>query len=157
MKAKEANANKKKPSAPPKTAQKTKTPFQLYVDSKKPGCDHATLREEYTNMPVDQKYGWIVAAVRLAPENIEKMLNKDEQKIFKGQINNPPTAYTLFVKDMYDKIKSKTDKKSEIFTHIAQLWKQLDAGKKKKYMESAAAVRQFERFYLISVEMVQIS
>lgn len=134
------NKNKNKASTPPPT--KIKTPFQLYAESQKSESDHANLRQEYNNMSVDQKYDWIVKAVRQAPESITKILNKEEQRIFKGQINSAPTAYTLYVKDMYDKIKAKTDKKPEIFSQIAQLWKQLDANKKKKYADAAAAVRQ---------------
>lgn len=145
-KAKQENANKNKATAPPKTANKLKTPFMLFVESKQPGCDHSTLREEYTSMSVDKKYEWIRAAVRLAPENTEKLLNKEEQRIFKGQINTPPTAYTLFVKETFSKFQNKNDKNSEIISHIAQLWKQLDASKKEKYVESAAAVRQIKHY-----------
>lgn len=145
LKARELNSNKgknkNKAAAAPKTSAKSKTPFQLYAESQKSDGDHANLREEYNNMSVDQKYDWIVKAVRQAPESITKILNKEEQRIFKGQINSAPTAYTLYVKDMYDKIKSKTDKQSEVFSQIAQLWKQLDANKKKKYADAAAAVR----------------
>lgn len=142
LKAKQINANKgkNKAAAAPKPSTKTKTPFQLYAESQKSGSDHTSLREEYNNMSVDQKYDWIVKAVRLAPESITKILNKEEQRIFKGQINSPPTAYSIFVKETYEKIKSQSDKPSEVFSQIAQLWKQLDANKKKKYMEAAAEV-----------------
>lgn len=143
LKAKQLNSNKNKGGAPSKTANKIKTPFSLFAESKAPGSNHGKLREEYTNMPVDQKYEWIMAAVRLAGANIPKILNKEEQRIYKGQISISPTAYTLFVKDMYDKIKIKAEKKSDIFGQIAQLWKQLDAKKKKKYVDRAAEVSRF--------------
>lgn len=145
LKAKQLNSNKSKnkTAAASKSSGKTKTPFQLYAESQKSGSDHTSLREEYNNMSVDQKYDWIVKAARQAPENITKILNKEEQRILKGQINSAPTAYALFVKDVYDKIKSKSDKHSEVFSQIAQLWKQLDANKKKKYTDAATAVSPF--------------
>lgn len=146
LKAKQLSSNKNKAATAQKPANKSKTPFALYVESHNSECDHAKLRGEYTNMSVDQKYEWIVKAVRLAPENIAKILNKDEQRIFKGQIKSPPTAYSLYVKEMYDKIKLKTDKHSEVFSQIAQLWKKLDPNKKKKYIETAAAVSQCVKF-----------
>lgn len=147
LKAKELNSNKNKnknkTAATSKPTNKIKTPFALYAESQKSESDHINLREEYTHMSVDLKYDWILKAVRQAPESIAKILNKEEQRIFKGQINSTPTAYTLFVKDMYEKIKLKTDNKptAAIFSEIAQLWKQLDANKKKKYVETAASVR----------------
>lgn len=143
LKAKQLNSkkNKNKAAAAPSSSTKTRTPFQLYADSQKSGSDHTSLREEYNNMSVDQKYDWIVKAVKQAPESITKILNKEEQRIFKGQINSVPTAYTLFVKDNYDKIKAKAEKQSDVFSQIAQLWKQLDANKKQKYTDAAAAVR----------------
>lgn len=150
LKAKELNSNKNKTktksAATSKSTNKIKTPFALYAESQKSESDHINLREEYTNMSVDQKYDWIVKAVRQAPECIAKILNKEEQRIFKGKINSPPNPYTLFVKDVYEKIKLKTDKHSDVFSQIAQLWKQLDEKKRKKYSEAAAAVRK--RLYL---------
>lgn len=146
LKAKELNSNKgksKNKAAATSKPIKIKTPFALYAESQKSESDHINLREEYNNMSVDQKYEWIVKAVRQAPESIAKILNKEEQRIFKGQINSPPTAYTLYVKEMYENLKTKmkTDKTPEIFSQIAILWKQLDANKKKKYSDAAAAVR----------------
>lgn len=159
IKAKQLNLNKNKnnnkATAAPKSSSKTKTPFQLYAESQKSESDHSNLREVYNSMSVDQKYDWIVKAVRQAPENITKILNKEEQRILKGQVHSAPTAYALFVKDMYEKIKHKTDKKPEIFSQIAQLWKQLDANKKKKYTDAAAAVRPFYNFKF-DVSMVKV-
>lgn len=148
LKAKQLNStkskNNNKAAAAPKAASKLKTPFQLYAE--KSESDHFHAREEYNSMSVDQKYDWIVKAVRQAPENMTKILNKEEQRILKGQVHSAPTAYALYVKDMYEKIRLKTDKKPEIFSEIARLWKQLDANKKKKYNDAAAAVRHFITF-----------
>lgn len=149
LKAKQQNVNSKKTATTTtKPTNKVKTPFMLYFESQHGVSDHSKLREEYANMSIDQKYEWVVKAVRLAPESIAKMLNKEEQRIFKGQIKPSPTAYSLFVKDMYDKINLKTNKKTEIFSQIAQLWKKLDANKKTKYTETAAAVSHYRNLTL---------
>lgn len=126
------------------TQSNLKTPFALYVGSQTLESDCMKLRLEYDQMSIDEKYEWIEKAVRLAPECIKKILTKEEQRIHNGQITQPVTAYNLFVKDMYERIKLKTDKHSEVFSKIAQSWRILGANKKKKYMNAAAAVSQFD-------------
>lgn len=151
QKAKQQNStgNKKAAAAASaKSTNKVKTPFMLFAESQKPETDHAKLREKYNRMTVDDKYEWIVKAVRQVPESMTKILNKEEQRIFKGQMKPAPSAYSLYVKEMYDKIALKTDKKTEVFSQIAQLWKNLDPNKKKKYMDAATAVSSPEYFII---------
>lgn len=125
----------------------TKTPFMLYVDSQKSGRNYNELREDYVNLSMDQQYEWIVKAVELAPDSIEECLTKDELRIYRGQLKQTSSAYNLFVKDMFDKIKHKTNSTPGIFTEIGRLWKELDANKKAKYVETAAKVSWLERLF----------
>lgn len=69
------------------------------------------------------------------------ILKKDEIKILNGQVKPTPGAYNLFVKQMYNKLKEKYDKK-EIFTELAQRWKSLDPHKKQVYVDAAALLKE---------------
>lgn len=115
-----------------------KTPFMLYVDSQNSGGNYNEVREDYANLSIDQQYEWIVKAAELAPDKIEECLTKDELRIYRGQMKQTSSAYNLFVKDMFDKIKQKTNNTAGIFTEIGRLWKELDANKKARYTETAA-------------------
>lgn len=119
-----------------------KTPFMLYVDSQHSERNYNELREDYANLSADQQYEWILKAAELAPDSIEECLTKDELRIYRGQLKQTSSAYNLFVKDMFDKIKHKTNNTPGIFTEIGRLWKELDANKRAKYEETAAEVSQ---------------
>lgn len=135
-----------------------KTPFMLYVNSQNSGKNYNELREYYANLSIDEQYEWIVKAAELAPDSIEECLSKDELRIYRGQLKQTSSAYNLFVKDMFDKIKQKANNKLEIFRDIGRLWKELDANKKAKYLETAAQVSQLERLcFDISFLFSQIS
>lgn len=74
---------------------------------------------------------------------MSKILNKEEQRIFKGQIKPTPSAYSLYVKDSYNKIKVILDEQQDsknVFSEIALRWKSLDPKKKKSFMNAAAIV-----------------
>lgn len=115
-----------------------KTPFMLYVDRQNSEKDFSELRKEYANLSLDQQYELIVEAVKLAPESVELILSKDEQRIYKGQIKQTSNAYNLYVKDMWDDVEANTP--AERFSQIALLWKKLDKRTKKKYTDAAAEV-----------------
>lgn len=121
----------------------------LYIDSQESERNYSELQAEYANLSIDQQYEWIVKAVELAPDSIEKCLNKEEQRIYKGQMKQTSNAYNLYVKDMYDKIKQRTNNSVEIFSKIAHLWKTLDESKRNKYIEAAALVSQLETAALV--------
>ncbi|XP_031617332.1 nucleolar transcription factor 1-B-like isoform X2 [Contarinia nasturtii] len=128
---------------------KAKTPFMLYAESKKSEeIDYSTLRESYTNMALDEKYKWVIKAVSEAQdgsENVSKILNKEEQRIFKGQIKSTPSAYSLYVKETYNKIKGRMEEPQDsknIFTEIALQWKSLDPKKKKIYTNAAILLKE---------------
>lgn len=67
-------------------------------------------------------------------------LNKEEQRIFKGQMKASPTAYSLYVKEMHAQLRDKYDN-AKIFREIANRWKLLDQKKKKHYTDAAEIVR----------------
>lgn len=46
---------------------KAKTPFQLYAEHHQIDGDHSQLRDQYTNLSIDEKYKWVIKAVSLAP------------------------------------------------------------------------------------------
>lgn len=73
-------------------------------------------------------------------EHITKILNKEEQRIFKGQLKQSPSAYSLFVKDVYAKFKEKYGAK-DIFVEIAHRWKSLDTEERQPYINQAIMVR----------------
>lgn len=85
--------------------------------------------------------------MELSPENIEEYLTKDELRIYRGQMKPTSSAYNLFVKDMFDKIKHKTNNTPIIFAEIGRLWKELDANKKAKYTETAAQVSEYRSYF----------
>lgn len=128
------------------TVAKAKTPFMLYVDSQQSGREYRVLRTEYAHLSNDQKYEWIAKALELAPESGAEILNREEQRILKGQSQKLPNAYNLFVKENYDKMKLEinSSKHTDVFSKLAKLWKTMGANKKKIYTEKAKAVRQFE-------------
>lgn len=48
---------------------KAKTPFMLYAESKKlEESDHGKLRQEYSNLSLDEKYKWVIKAVSEAQD-----------------------------------------------------------------------------------------
>lgn len=122
------------------TPTKAKTPFMLYVDSQETKRKYKELREEYAKMSLDQKYEWIRKAVELAPDNVEEILNKEEERIHKGHMKPTPSAYQLYVKETYNEFKQEINHPSEIFSEISQHWKKLDESEKEKYIEAAAVV-----------------
>lgn len=67
-------------------------------------------------------------------------MNKEEQRIYKGQLKTTPSAYSLFVKELYSQIKDECHESKNVFTEVALRWKKLDAKKKKIYMDAAAIV-----------------
>lgn len=80
-------------------------------------------------------------------DDITKILNKEEQRIFKGQAKLTPTAYSLYVKDVFSKTKQKmVDNQDDIkgstsvFAQVALQWKSLDPKKKKIFNDAAALV-----------------
>lgn len=102
--------------------------------------DLQKVRESYTKLPIDEKYKYIVRAVSLAPDvNQTTLLNKEEQRIFKGQVKTTPTAYSLFVKEMFPKVKASCGSVNA-FTECAKIWKTLDEKKRKMYKEASLIV-----------------
>lgn len=73
-------------------------------------------------------------------EDVTKILNKEEQRIFKGLTKMTPSAYSLYVKDMFRKINANHDPPKTVFTQIALNWKKLDPKKRKTYVDAAALV-----------------
>lgn len=115
----------------------------LYIDSQRPERNYNEMRDEYANMSIDQKYDWIKKAVELAPDDVKKVLTPKEERIYKGGLKPTETAYQLYLKDTYDKLKQTINNPPEIFSEIGQRWKKLDESKKQKYVEAAAAVSHF--------------
>lgn len=72
---------------------------------------------------------------------LTQILNKDEINLFNGRAKQTPAAYNLFVKDTYNKLKDKYEKK-DLFTEVAQRWKSLDPNKKKTYLDAAAILKE---------------
>lgn len=134
------------PESQSSSAAEPKTPFMLYVDSQNSGKNYKELQEEYATLSVDEQYEWIVKAVELAPESIAENLTKDEQRIYRGQMKPTSSAYNLFVKDMFEKIKHTTTNTSAIFAEIGRLWKDLDPYKRGVYAENAAEVSRYSDF-----------
>lgn len=66
-------------------------------------------------------------------------------RIFKGQVKHSPTGYSLFVKDIHNKLRGKYGAK-EIFVEIAQRWKAMDPKKKQTYIDKAAIVSYFKYY-----------
>lgn len=56
------------------------------------------------------------------------------------------TAYSIFVKDMYAKVKETHEEGVNVFTEIAQKWKNLSANEKEKYRKACAKVSQGHRY-----------
>lgn len=81
-------------------------------------------------------------------ESISKILNKDEQRIFKGQVRQTPSAYGLFIKDMYPKLRDKVDS-HKVMKECAMRWKTLEDKKKQKYVDAAGIVC---RFFLLNCD-----
>lgn len=122
---------------------KLKTPFMLYIDDAKlenEDVDTSKLREKYAHLSLDEKYKYVVKAVSLAPDvNQTTLLNKEEQRIFKGQVKTAPTAYSLFVKETLPKLKKKGDGKN-VFVECSKKWKTLNEKQKKIYFDAASIV-----------------
>lgn len=68
-------------------------------------------------------------------------MNKDEQRLYKGLPKSVGTPYSMFVKDMYAKVKDSHEERGHVFTEIAQKWKSLTTDEKEKYKEACAKVR----------------
>lgn len=118
----------------------------LYLEDAKlenEDVDTSKLREKYANLSLDEKYKYVVKAVGLAPDvNQTTLLNKEEQRIFKGQLKTAPTAYSLFIKETLPKLKEKCEGKN-IFTECSKKWKTLNAKQKKIYTDAANIVSLF--------------
>lgn len=118
----------------------------LYLDdakSENKDVDTSQLREKYANLSLDEKYKYVVKAVGLAPDvNQTTLLNKDEQRIFKGQVKTAPTAYSLFIKETLPKLKQKCGSKN-VFTECSKKWKTLSEKQKKIYTDAAKIVSLF--------------
>lgn len=67
-------------------------------------------------------------------------MNKDEQRLYRGLPKSVGTAYSMFVKDMYVKVKESHEDSGNIFTEIAQKWKNLPVDEKEKYKKACAKV-----------------
>lgn len=137
------------------TLDDTKTPFTLYVESQSSNRPYSELIKDYANLSTDEQYEWIVKAVELAQDNIETCLNKTEQRIYQGKSKPTPTAYNLYVKEMYDKMKQRTNSSKEIFRKIGQLWKHLDEDKKEKYTETAKLVSRLDNSLIDIFEITE--
>lgn len=115
----------------------------LYLDDAKlktGDVDTSKLRENYANLSLDEKYKYVVKAVSLAPDvNQTTLLNKEEQRIFKGQVKTAPTAYSLFIKETLPKLK-KTGNGKNVFTECSKQWKTLNEKQKKMYTDAARIV-----------------
>lgn len=118
----------------------------LYLDDAKlenEDVDTSKLREKYANLSLDEKYKYVVKAISLAPDvNQQTLLNKEEQRIFKGQLKTAPTAYSLFIKETLPKLKEKCDGKN-VFSECSKKWKTLSEKQKKIYTEAAKIVSLF--------------
>lgn len=118
----------------------------LYLDDAKlenKDVDTSKLREKYAKLSFDEKYKYVVKAVGLAPDvNQTTVLNKEEQRIFKGQLKTAPTAYSLFVKETFPKLKEKCDG-ANVFTECSKRWKTLSVKQKKTYTDAANIVSLF--------------
>lgn len=112
------------------------------------------LRANYANLSIDEKYKYVVKAVSLAPDvNQTTLLSKDEQRIFKGLVKPTPTAYSLFVKETFQKIKDKVGAQNA-FTEASNRWKELDEKKKQIYTQAARIVSIFFYKKKKSIEMI---
>lgn len=99
--------------------------------------------------------------VNLQPANISKILNKEEQRIFKGQIKTTPSAFNLYIKDTYNDIKDSLDedkRPKDVLKMLAINWKTLDTKKKKIYENAAALVSllPFSLFFLHLMEGISV-
>lgn len=115
----------------------------LYLEDAKlenENVDASQIREKFAKLSFDEKYKYVVKAVGLAPDvNQTTLLNKDEQRIFKGQMKCAPTAYSLFIKENLPKLKLKCDSKN-VFIECAKKWKSLNQKQKKMYTDAANIV-----------------
>lgn len=152
--------DKKQPSKKPKSADivKPKTPFSLFaedVNAREGETESDELRERYKELPIDEKYKYIVKAVSLAPDvNQATLLNKEEQRIFNHQIKPTPTGYNLFLKEVFPKIKGKYKQGKELFTEVSKRWNSLDDKQRKVYLDSASLVSFFIFFLVLPVRMI---
>lgn len=70
----------------------------------------------------------------------KELLNKEEYRIFTGNLKRSPTAYALFVKSVHGEYKDMNMKNGSVLKAIAQQWKDLDADTKAEFERRAAEV-----------------
>jgi hypothetical protein len=61
-----------------------------------------------------------------------------------AKLKRPPTPYSLFMRDMGDKVRQQqqesaelTERKGTFMEHVARLWRELPGAEKQKYVEIA--------------------
>lgn len=69
-----------------------------------------------------------------------KFLNKEERRIYLGQLKPAPSAYSLFLKFVYPEYKGNGKDTIENLIAISARWKATDATEKKKFQIAANKV-----------------